>query len=102
MNASCSVPASAMGCSFEVTSGAHASHARGIGFAREMPMLRERGDEDVRPGAGGVDHQPGIGGPVRKRLRDTRGAQDCGGAAEREDRLAVAVLVLHELERLSV
>jgi len=65
-----------------------------------MPMLANRIDEAVgRRACVGCGDQPGISLSVGQRRRDAAGGQQLLAGAQGEDRLAMPVLVLDELQR---
>ena len=78
--------------------------ARRIGFSCEMPVLRDRRDELVRDRvpARAATMTPGIRLAVGERRDDPARVEQLRAGAERQDRLAVAVLVLDEFERPAV
>ena len=80
-----------------------ASDPRRICFALEVPVLRERGDEAVFVDvAGGSDDEPWIGGAVGKCQGNARLLQQVLPGPGRQDRLAMPVLILDELEGAAV
>src|SRR5688572_9599086 len=105
MNASWSVPASAMVKVPLLSQLPHrvCSQAGRIGFSGEMPMLCDGGDEVVRPRVClRTENEAGVRLTVRQCQVDPAGAQQMPAAAQRQDRLAMPMLVLAEFEPLSI
>src|SRR5512145_1014847 len=101
MNMSWSVPASAMMSLLMMMRCAArgSSHARRIGFSREVPVLCDRRDELVGCRARVLrGNHTGIRLPVGQRRIDPACREQLIAGADGEDRLAVAVLVLDEFE----
>src|SRR5687768_3547961 len=100
MNASWSVPASVMSFLLVMMVPSRgSSDARRIGFSLEVPMFPNGRDEPVarRARVRGRKHA-GIALAARQRRIDPAGREQLIAGAHRKDRLAVAVLVLDELE----
>src|SRR5690348_16347696 len=83
--------------------GRTASDTWRIRFSGEVPMHADGGDEVVRPGARvRGDDQSRILLVAGQRAVNAAGPQQLLALTEREDRLAVAVLILDELQRPSI
>ena len=80
------------------------SHARRISFPNEVSMFGDRCDEIVRRGfrIGCGEDETGIGLAAGQRGRDAARLQQLRAFAEHQNRFAVPVLILDELEGPSV